>query len=105
MAASESQRQERNAAKRLGGTQNAGSGSGWIRKNDIRTKDTSWELKTTSKKSFSLRLDELLVAERNATVDGRVMIWGLEFQDRRWAPYVVLLESDFLEMCYQTIVE
>ena len=64
-----SRRQEQAAAARLGGHRVSGSGSGWATKNDVRTDDLSIEIKYTDKKSYTLRLEDLLKAERNALVD------------------------------------
>jgi hypothetical protein len=87
-----SRRQEKTGAKRLGGTVNPGSGNGWMRKNDVRTPDLSIEYKYTEKKSFILRLADLLLAEKHALLDGRTMVFGISFADE---DFVVMRESDF----------
>lgn len=79
-----SQRQEREAAKKWGGTLNAGSGNGWVRKNDIRSPKFSIECKTTSATSYRLTLADLKKAEQNALLDGRVMIFQIEMGGRLW---------------------
>ena len=86
-------RQERATAKREGGTVNPGSGNGWKRKNDVRTPEESIECKTTTKKSYTLKLDELLLAERNALLDGRRMRFELEMGGRIW---VIKAYEDYL---------
>lgn len=98
-----SQKQEKDTAKKWGGTQNAGSGNKWQRKNDVRTKDESIECKVTSKGSYSLKLSELLTAEKNALMDGRDMRFKITFADpagfrglRPEKSYVVLPEEDYL---------
>jgi hypothetical protein len=92
-----SQRQERNIAKRYGGTTNAGSGNGWVRKNDVRTEDESIECKITTKGSYTLKVSELIQAEQHAILDDRVMLFIIEFasNNRR---YVILDETDYLEL-------
>jgi hypothetical protein len=91
-----SQRQERNGAQAHGGTQNSGSGNGWVRKNDVRTPELSIEYKHTDKKQFPLKEVDLLLAERNALLDGRDMVFGISFHGgRNW---VVISEEDFLTM-------
>lgn len=67
---SRSQRQEHRIAGELGGQVTPGSGSGWVTKNDVKTQDVSYEIKYTDKKSYSLRRDDLLKAERQALLDG-----------------------------------
>lgn len=64
-----SRRQENAGAARLGGRRVAGSGSGWVTKNDVKTDDVSFEFKYTDKKSYSLKIDDLLKAEKNALLD------------------------------------
>jgi hypothetical protein len=91
-----SQRQERRGAALHGGTRNAGSGNGWVRKNDVRTPDYSIEYKVTSKKSYSLKDAELIEAEKIALLDGREMLFGIEMvSGRRW---IVLSEETFLDL-------
>jgi hypothetical protein len=92
-----SQRQERTTAKRYHGVTNSGSGNGWVRKNDVRTDTESFECKTTTKGSFTLKLSDLTKAEQHALLDGRRMVFEIEFSsnDRR---YVILSEEDYYEM-------
>jgi hypothetical protein len=87
--------QERRAAKLYGGSVNSGSGNGPWRKNDVRTEDESWELKTTSKKQYPLKHDELVQAEKYAMLDGREMRFGIEMCGRNW---IVLSEDDYLAL-------
>jgi hypothetical protein len=86
-----SRKQEKRGAIKYGGSLNAGSGNK-DRKNDVRTDDLSIEYKYTGKKSFSLKQDELLQAERHALLDGREMAFGIQMGDRHW---VVLSEETF----------
>lgn len=65
-----SRQQEQDAADRLDGRRVSGSGSGWITKNDVKTDDLSLEVKYTDKKSYSLKYQDLLKAEKNALLDG-----------------------------------
>jgi hypothetical protein len=80
----ESQKQERQAGVRFGGKTTIGSGNGWTQKNDVRTKTISMELKFTDKKSFSLKLEDLLIAERHALLDGRESLFGVRMGSRDW---------------------
>lgn len=64
-----SRKQEQAGAERLGGRRVAGSGSGWVTKNDVKTDDLSVEYKYTDKKSYSLKYADLLKAEKHAFED------------------------------------
>jgi len=90
-----SRHQESRGAALYGGTRNSGSGNGPWRKGDVRTPTELWEFKRTDKRQYTLRLDELLIAERNALVEGRSMRFGIEIAGHH---YVVLSEEDFLEL-------
>ncbi|WP_019629611.1 hypothetical protein [Actinomadura atramentaria] len=85
-------RQEKAGAALHGGRRTPGSGNGWAVKNDVRTAKWSIEYKTTAKKSYTLKLDELLLAERHALLDGREMAFGIQMGHRSW---VVLDENTF----------
>jgi hypothetical protein len=98
-----SRTQERDGAKRYGGTVNSRSGAGDTRKNDVRTDDLSIEFKSTRQASYSLKRDDLAVAWQHAIVDHREVIFGVEFASRaqQKAPaaprrWVVLPEDDYL---------
>jgi hypothetical protein len=91
-----SQKQERRGAELLGGTVNAGSGNGWVRKNDVRTTDYSIEYKVTSKVSYSLKDKELITAEKQALLDGREMLFGTQMASgRNW---ITMSEETFLAL-------
>lgn len=95
----ESQKQERRGAKVFGGKVNAGSGNTDGHKNDVRTEDLSIEFKTTGQKSYSLRLDALRNAEKEALLDGRSALFGLDFRTQSHVfRYVILPEWDYLDL-------
>lgn len=91
-----SRKQEDRTAKKYGGNRNVLSGAGWTRKNDVWTEDISFELKTTTKSQYALKAAELLLAERNALLDGRMMVFGIEFVDGR--TWITLSEEDFMTL-------
>lgn len=94
-----SQKQEKRAASLYGGTVNAGSGNGDVRKNDIRTPDWSGELKTTSKKQYPLKESELTLAEKYALLDGREMLFGIQMASgRNW---ITVSEETFLSLYHR----
>jgi hypothetical protein len=88
----DSRRQEERVASRFGGRRTPGSGNQWDRKNDVRTSDWSFELKTTGKKQYTLKASELEDGEKQALLDGRNFAFGIEMNGRNW---VVLSEDDF----------
>ena len=92
-----SEKQETRTAEVFRGTRNAASGSLWLRKNDVRTQTESIELKTTTKQSYSLKLADLEKAWKIAILDGRRMVFGIEFSEAR-KRFVVLTEEDYLEI-------
>lgn len=79
-----SQKQERQVAADLGGRVNAGSGNGWRHKNDVRTSEFSVECKTTTKRSYSLKRDELDTAEKYALADGKEMLFVVDIDGKRY---------------------
>jgi hypothetical protein len=85
-----SQKQEKTTANRYGGSVNAGSGNGWVRKSDVRTADVLFEMKYTDAKSYSLKAADLKKAEDYALVDGREMAFGISFSG---VEYMVLPEE------------
>lgn len=101
-------RQERKGAERFGGVVNAASGNhgsldflNGLHQNDVRTDEESIEFKTTQAASYSLKLADLRAAGRHALLDDRRMLFGIEFcppGTMHGARYVVLEESDYLEM-------
>lgn len=92
---SESQKQEARVADRFGGRTVPGSGNQWWLKNDVRTERLSFELKTTGKKSFSLKDAELTEAYKYATLEGKEPVFGLQFEGSRknW----IMVTEDFFE--------
>lgn len=79
-----SQQQERDWAEDMGGRTTPGSGNTWSRKNDVRSDRWSLELKTTSKRQFSLKSEDLRKAERHALLDGREFAFGIEMDGGTW---------------------
>jgi hypothetical protein len=87
-----SQRQEKGLAKKYDGKVSPGSGNGWIHKNDVRNDEFSFEAKTTEKRQYPLKVDELVLAERNALLSGREMVFVIEMGGRNW---MVLSQETF----------
>lgn len=91
-----SKRQEKRTADTYRGSRNAGSGSGWLRKNDVRSLSFLFENKlTTNTKSISLKHVDLTELRERAIIEDRVPVLQFDLAGRR---YVVLTEDDFLEM-------
>lgn len=87
-----SRKQENRVAGRFGGRRTPGSGNQWSRKNDVRTAAHSFELKTTGRGQYALKAKELEEGEKNALLDGREFVFGIEMNGRNW---IVLAEEDF----------
>jgi hypothetical protein len=91
-----SKRQEQRSAKSYKGSRNAGSGSGWLRKNDVRTADILIENKfTTNETQITLKHKDLAELIERAILEDRLPVLQFDLHNRR---YVVLTEDDFLEM-------
>lgn len=93
------QEQERRVAKRRGGTQNPGSGSGWRKPNDVREKRILWEMKQTEGKSISVDCETWDHLRTNAMTSDRMPAIHLQMgTGRRSYRLVVISEDDFDEM-------
>lgn len=91
-----SRKQEKRTANTYKGSRNAGSGSGWMRKNDVRSVEFLFENKfTTNKKSITLKEVDLRELVERAILEDRTPVLQFDLANRR---YVVLVEDDFLEM-------
>lgn len=90
-----SQKQEQRLAKSYGGSTSAGSGNGWIRKNDVRTETLSFEAKYTDAKQFTLKQADLKKAEKYALIDGRESVFIISFSGEEW---VVIREEAYKEL-------
>lgn len=89
--------QERRESSRYGGTQNSGSGNGWIRKADVRTDTELIEFKTTSKSSYALKSSELRKLWDQALLDGRTPVFEIEYaQDG--VTCVILDKNDYMAL-------
>ena len=87
-----SQKQEARLAKWYGGRVTPGSGNGWVHKNDVKTPSLSIEAKYTDAKSYSLKLADLIKAEKIALIDGRDSIFTISFSGEE---FVILREADY----------
>jgi len=92
--------QEEVTATNHGGRGTPASGSGGI-KNDVRTVDWSFEVKTTTRKTYSLALSTFELAETHALRDGLRAAMVVCFDrglGKRPKRLVVMDEDDFLEL-------
>lgn len=91
-----SKKQENRSAKLYNGSRNAGSGSGWLRKNDVRTHELLIENKlTNNEKSYSIKSKELQELTQRAVLEDRVPVLQFDLGGRH---YVILNEDDFQMM-------
>lgn len=89
-------KQEKRSAANYRGSRNAGSGSGWMRKNDVRSADFLIENKLTiSKKSITLKEVDLRELRERAIIEDRTPVLQFDLSGRN---YVVLVEDDFLAL-------
>lgn len=79
-----SHKQEKQVARDNGGSPTPGSGNTWRRKNDVISTEFSFECKTTTKQSYSLKRSELDKAEINALSDGRDMVFVVDIAGKRY---------------------
>lgn len=91
----QSQAHEKRIAKAIGGEVSAVSGAFWSRKGDVRSEDLLVEHKWTGKKSKTIQSAELKKIVNEAIMDGRTPVMGIHLDGE---DYVILLETDFLEM-------
>jgi hypothetical protein len=94
-------KQEDVTAQKHMGRGTPASGSGDTVKNDVRNDTWSFEVKTTTKSSYSLALGTFETAEKNALRDGRRAAMVIAFDNgigRRPRRFVVLDEDDFIEL-------
>jgi hypothetical protein len=89
-------KQEKRSASNYRGSRNAGSGSGWLRKNDVRSEILLIENKlTTATKSITLKAVDLKELRERAILEDRIPVLQFDINNRS---YVVLVEDDFLAM-------
>ena len=88
-----SKKQEKRSAKIYKGSRNAGSGSGWLRKNDVRTHELLIENKLTNNlKSYSIKSSELIDLTQRGVLEDRLPVMQFDLGGRH---YVILNEADF----------
>lgn len=89
-------KQEKRSAGAYNGSRNAGSGSFWLRKNDVRSKDLLIENKLTiGTKGITIKEVDLRELRERAIIEDRIPVLQFDLNGRH---YVVLVEDDFLEM-------
>ena len=91
----QSQKHEKRLAKAIGGQTTAASGAFWSRKGDVRSSTLLIEHKWTGKKTKTISSAELKKITNEAIMDGRFPVFGIHLDGE---DYVVLLETDFLEL-------
>lgn len=98
-----SRKQERDIANALdGGGVTPASGAFWHRKGDVSSTDYLVEAKRTDKASLSIKKQVWDKIRREALLDGRVPVLGIQIQDRNlavldWEDFLALTERDLGE--------
>ncbi|CAB5219766.1 hypothetical protein UFOVP221_132 [uncultured Caudovirales phage] len=95
----QSQSHEKRIAKAVGGSTTAASGAFWSRKGDVRNDELLIEHKWTGKKSKTISSAELKKITIEAIMDGRTPVFGIHLDGE---DYVILLETDFIELWEKT---
>ncbi len=91
-----SKKQEKRSANVYRGSRNAGSGSGWLRKNDVRSEHLLIENKLTeNSKSYTIKSKDLTELTQRAILDDRLPVLQFDLGGRH---YVILNEDDFLTL-------
>lgn len=91
-----SKKQEQRSANTYRGSRNAGSGSGWLRKNDVRSSDLLIENKlTNNRKSYTVKLSDLVELNQRAIIEDRLPVLQFDLGGKH---FVILNEDDFLTM-------
>lgn len=89
-----SRAQEVRGAALHGGTRNAASGALPVRKNDVRVQhEYLIEYKRTDKQSITIKLSDLEDVRRNALLEGRSALFGIEIGGRDY----ILAEAHIYE--------
>jgi hypothetical protein len=89
--------QERKGSRLYDGSLQPGSGNRWHSKGDIETETELIECKTTVRHSYSLKAADLDKAMRQALLEGKRMVFEIEFVDDGLT-VVVLDRSDYMLM-------
>jgi hypothetical protein len=95
----QSQAHEKRLAKAVGGKTTAASGAFWSRKGDVRNSELLIEHKWTGKKTKTISSAELKKISLEAIMDGRLPVFGIHLDGE---DYVILAETDFLELWEKT---
>ena len=90
------EKEERRLARRRGGTVNSGSGSGWIRRNDVREPRILWEQKTTANRQFTIKEDVWEDIRQHALLDGKIPALHITLGAKK-RRLVLIEEGDFDE--------
>lgn len=90
-----SYKQEKRIADTHGGLPTINSGA-TFGQNDVESKEFSIEAKTTTAKSYPLKLSELKVAEKK-TPTNKIPVFQIDFEEAKKS-YCVLREEDFLAL-------
>jgi hypothetical protein len=86
--------QELKAAKDYKGKTTPGSGNQWVKKADVTTDHFLVECKSTLKKSYSLKHDDLKKLYYQSVLDNKVPVFEIDFDGDQ---YVILSKSDFTQ--------
>jgi len=90
-----SRKQEKQTAERYKGSRNAGSGAGWLRKNDVRTNSLLIENKFTNNvKQYSIKVKDMSELRKQALMENRIPVLQVEIGGIH---FITMYEDDFME--------
>src|SRR5262245_19998056 len=90
------QAEERRLARRRGGTQTPGSGSGWRKPNDVREHGILWEQKSTGNRQYTIKEDDWEKLRANALLAGQIPALHITLGAKK-RRLVLIEEADFEE--------
>lgn len=70
---------EREVMESLGLRQVAGSGNGWVSKEDGENEHVLCQLKSTDKKSYSVKKEDIDTLEQNAAMSHKIPVFAVQF--------------------------
>ena len=93
-------KREQKFAKEIGGTRRPASGALWFKKEDVIDNKKLYQIKTTTKKTATVRLTDLQKLEEHAIIEHKIPIYVIDFILDRFESeqYYVIRRKDINEL-------
>jgi hypothetical protein len=88
------EKEERRLARLRTGVLTGGSGSGWLRRNDVRERGILWEQKTTGNRQYTIKEDDWEKLRQHALQDGRIPAMHITLGKKK-RRLILIEEGDF----------